>query len=99
MTLKEWFRELASKAAERSTAKSRYAATIAAAVVAERYVVVYDGDSGELEILDKSGYLLCWGFETRQAFDCIVDFPADLDALTVKRHIISKYDDVEVVSI
>jgi hypothetical protein len=99
MALKEWFRDLALRALERSFAKSRYAAAVMAAAVAERYVVVYDGDSGELEILDKSGYLLCWGFEDRESFDCITDLPGDLTGATVKRHVIAKYDDVEVLAV
>ena len=99
MMLKEWFRELASKAAERSTAKSKYAAAIAAAAAAEKYIIIYDGYNGELEILDRSGGLLCWGFEDRESFDCAVDFPGDLTDAIVKRHIIAKYDDVEVLAV
>jgi hypothetical protein len=98
-TLKEWFKELASKAAERGSAKSKYAAAIAAAAAAEKYIIIYDGYNGELEILDRSGGLLCWSFEDREAFDCIVDFPADLADTEVKKHIISKYDDVEVLAV
>jgi hypothetical protein len=99
ITLKEWFRELASKAAERGSAKSRYAAAIMAATAAEKYIIIYDGYNGELEILDRSGGLLCWGFEDREAFDCVTDFPNDILEATVKIHIVSKYDDVEVVGI
>ena len=98
MTLKEWFRELAAKATERGSAKSRYAAAIAAAA-AEKYIIIYDGYNGELEILDRSGGLLCWGFEDRESFDCITDFPGDLTDAIVKRHIIAKYDDVEVLAV